>query len=284
MPCSAGFAVAILACFAAGRCYVALDVYYPARQNAEIIADAGVAALIIDSRFGTGGVAIPIGLHQLDLSSLKKDFVAEITGSLPAVSVNAPAVILYTSGSTGRPKGIVNSQKNLLQRVIQYVNSCHIDNDDVLLLLSSFCTIAGTREALTSLLVGSHLCIVDPKRNGVEAIRRAIRERAVSIAYSVPALIRSVFEIDDEIQDFRSLRVLRLGGDRVLRSDIVLVRRSVPRTCYVQIAYSSTETTGTQWFVPFDDERGTAFVPIGYALPGITFAIVDETGGFRSSW
>ena len=103
---------------ARGRCKGSGNGEFAYDLDRTMIADAGVAALIIDGRFGTAGVAIPSGLHQLDLCSLKNAFVPELTNSLPAVSVDAPAVILYTSGSTGRPKGIVNSQKNLLQRTM----------------------------------------------------------------------------------------------------------------------------------------------------------------------
>ncbi len=43
-----------------------------------------------------------------------------------------------------------------------------------------------------------------------------------------------------------------------------------------QVGYSSTETTGSQWFVTGGIERRTPCVPVGYMLPGLSYRIVDE--------
>jgi hypothetical protein len=49
------------------------------------------------------------------------------------------------------------------------------------------------------------------------------------------------------------LRILRLGGDIVLSSDIALWQRSLAKSCRLLIGYGSTEVpTVFQWFVPGD--------------------------------
>jgi acyl-coenzyme A synthetase/AMP-(fatty) acid ligase len=173
-------------------------------------------------------------------------------------------------------KGIVNNQRSLLQRVLQHVQASHANSEDVFLLLSSLCTIAGTREALTALLTGSRLVIIDPEMAGLRAIRKTIHDQGISILYAVPALISAVIDAATTEDDFRSLRIVRLGGDRVLWSDIAAVRRVVSPGCHIQIGYSSTETTGTQWFVPSRFPESSPVAPVGYVLPGIDFAIVDD--------
>ena len=69
------------------------------------------------------------------------------------IGVDEPACVLFTSGSTGRPKSIVNSQRNLLQRVAQSINAAHINTADRLLTLASPCTIVGVRDVMTALLM-----------------------------------------------------------------------------------------------------------------------------------
>jgi thioesterase domain-containing protein/acyl carrier protein len=78
--------------------------------------------------------------------------------------------------------------------------------------------------------------------------------------------------------DFESLRIVRIGGEKVLWTDIALVRKVVQPACFIQISYLSTETTGTQWFLPNDWEEKDVGVPVGYLLPGISFAVIDESG------
>ena len=277
MPSSASFAVTILGCLAAGRPYVALDSRYPVQRNKEIIGQAGLSVLIVDSAQPGADLDLPHELQLLDLAYIlagAKVFGADVP--VPSVAADAPASILYTSGSTGRPKGIVNSQRNLLQRVFQHVDASHIDSDDVFLLLSSFCTIAGTREALTALLTGARLVVADPKKVGLRAIRTVVRDQGISVLYALPALISAVIGVETTGRDFCSLRLVRLGGDRVLWSDIALVRRALPAACHIQIGYSSTETTGTQWFVPPHFPENSPSAPVGYILPGISFAVLDE--------
>ena len=79
------------------------------------------------------------------------------------VGVDEPACVLFTSGSTGRPKGIVNSQRNLLQRVAQSINAAHINTADRLLTLASPSTIVGVRDVLTALLAGASIHLLDPQ-------------------------------------------------------------------------------------------------------------------------
>ena len=62
----------------------------------------------------------------------------------------------------------------------------------------------------------------------------------------------------------------------VFWSDVALFRRVLPDGCHIQIGYSSTESTGTQWFVPRDAQPAGPFVPVGYVLPGNAATVVDD--------
>jgi acyl-coenzyme A synthetase/AMP-(fatty) acid ligase len=185
--------------------------------------------------------------------------------------------VLYTSGSTGRPKGIVNSQRSLLQRVQQYVDSCHINAEDVILPLTGPATIAGCREMFAALLTGATLHLVDVEAVGLRAVRSRMRSEGATITYVVPTLLRALMA-EEAADTFNSLRVVRIGGEKVAWTDIALLRKVVSNACLVQVGYSSTESTGSQWFVPRSLPEHGASVPAGWLLPGIAFAIVNDEG------
>jgi acyl-CoA synthetase (AMP-forming)/AMP-acid ligase II/thioesterase domain-containing protein len=268
--------IAMLACMAAGRPLVPLNPRDPDQRLAHIVANAQISVLIGQGDSSSTKWIDEDGLRWIDITHANELF--DDAPSLEPVSVDAPALVLYTSGSTGQPKGVVNSQRSLLQRVQQYADACHIDATDVFMPLSGPTTIAGTREMLTALLTGARLHMADVEALGLRGVLRQIRSQQITITYIVPALLRAVITAS-ETGDFESLRVVRIGGEKVLWTDVALVRKVVKPSCFIQISYSSTETTGTQWFLPDDcKESDFSIPPVGYLLPGMSFAVVDDNG------
>src|SRR5688572_31040091 len=117
LPTCSMFALAMLACLAAGRPFVALDPHYPGSWLGQVLADSRPALIL-------GRAGVPGGIETLAPAArvIHLDEVPRAARQNwhPArFDVDQPACVLFTSGSTGRPKGIVNSQRNLLQRVAQ---------------------------------------------------------------------------------------------------------------------------------------------------------------------
>lgn len=245
---SAWYPVALLASMAAGRPSVPLNPRDPPARIAGIAADARLPALVGADAEGFAAWGQESDLAWIEVAHALSPAPPGLPALPPApVSVDAPAVVLYTSGSTGRPKGIVNSQRAILQRVQQYVDACHIGADDVFMPLSGPATIAGCREVMTALLCGATLHVADVETLGLRALRRQFRAHEVTIVYLVPALLRALMKAPFN-DDFASLRIVRIGGEKVLWTDIALARKAVPDSCFIQGSYSSTETTGSQWF------------------------------------
>ncbi|MFB9270021.1 AMP-binding protein [Bradyrhizobium erythrophlei] len=272
--------IAMLACMAAGRPLVPLNPRDPAQRLSSMTAAARITLLIGYDGDGSAEWIEKDRLQWLDVTR-----VGEASGSgacLAPVAVDAPALVLYTSGSTGQPKGVVNSQRALLQRVQHYVDACHTNETDVFMPLSGPTTIAGSREMLSALMTGARLHIADIEALGLRGLVRQIRLQKVTITYIVPALLRAVAGAATK-DDFASLRLIRIGGEKVLWADIALVRKVAPPRCFIQISYSSTESQGTHWFLPDDFtqqdfNRHDSSVPVGYLLPGISFAVIDDSG------
>jgi acyl-CoA synthetase (AMP-forming)/AMP-acid ligase II/thioesterase domain-containing protein len=267
--------IATLACMAAGRPLVPLNPRDPAQRHADIVTSARISVLICQGPGDPSDWMEQQGVQRIDITRIDGSSVR--MSSLAPVHVDAPAMVLYTSGSTGRPKGVVNSQRSLLQRVQQYVDACHIGADDVFMPLSGPTTIAGCRETLSALLSGATLYIADVEAIGLRSTLRQIRSQRITITYCVPALLRALIAAG-ESDDFASLRVIRIGGEKVLWTDIALIRSTMKPTCLIQLGYSSTETTGAQWFLPLDRQEQGPNVPTGYMLPGLSYAVVDDDG------
>ncbi|MEN3366625.1 MAG: hypothetical protein V7606_3899 [Burkholderiales bacterium] len=269
LPDNACFPIAALACLAAGRPFVPIDLKYPAARIEAIIREAGMGAVILRTASDAAGL-VPADISQIDI---------DVTGD-PAVNVtavDAPAIILYTSGSTGKPKGICNDQRAILQRVAEYTNSCHVHAEDRFILLSSPGTIAGEREIFTALLNGATLHITDPQQDGIHRVMRTMGEHRITIGYAVPSLLRMLLRLPGATQAFSHMRVIRVGGDITLASDLALFRNIAPPSCHFFASFSSTETPAVfQWFVPSQWQNAGPRVPIGYARPGVDFMVLDE--------
>ena len=273
LPNNALFPLAALACLAAGRPFVPIDPTFPQARIDDIREEAGLAAIIfdrVDGRVFDGSGALPC----LDIgSSLDADGEHVPT----VVSPDGPAVILYTSGSTGRPKGICNDQRAILQRVAQATNSCHLNAGDRFFLLSAPGTIAGQRETFAALLNGATLYIADPLRLGIRGVLRMLCDAQATVGYVVPALLRQLLSATDAKEAFGHARVVRIGGDIPVADDLALCRQTLPPTCHILIAFSSTEVpTLFQWFIPRDWRPDGVRLPIGYARPGMRFKIEDD--------
>jgi non-ribosomal peptide synthetase component F/thioesterase domain-containing protein/acyl carrier protein len=275
LPTCSMFPLAILACLAAGRPFVALDPHYPSNWLGQVLEDAR-PALIIGREDVLRGV--DTGAQSARVIHLTRLPQAARKGWRPTeLGMDQPACVVFTSGSTGQPKGIVNSQRNLLQRVAQSINAAHVNAEDRFLTLASLSTIVGVRDLITALLAGASVHLLNPQRTGAREILNVIRAEGITILFSFPALLRSVIAYGGE-QGGDALRLVRIGGDTTLWSDIDLLRAWHGPEPAIQLIYAATEAPMMQWFVDDSCRADDARIPIGYPLPGNRLALVDEHG------
>src|SRR5438552_4395349 len=275
LPACPMFPLAMLACLASGHPFVVLDTHSPIDWLDHVLRDAR-PTLIITLEDGPRDIEVRMpALRVIRLAGLPR---SASKGWRPAaMAVDEPACVLFTSGSTGRPKSIVNSQRNLLQRVAQSINAAHIDAADRLLTLASPCTIVGVRDVMTALLAGASIHLLDPQGVGAREILTVIRAEASTILFAFPALLRSIVAARDRRAD-ASLRLVRVGGDTTMWSDIETLRAWLAPGAAIQLVFAATEAPMMQWFVADTCRSEDARVPIGYPLPGNRLALVDEEG------
>jgi acyl-coenzyme A synthetase/AMP-(fatty) acid ligase/thioesterase domain-containing protein/acyl carrier protein len=275
LPACSMFPLAMLACLAAGRPFVALNAHHPADWLGQVLREARPTLIImledglrsVEARMPTVRIIRLTGLPKCASKSWRPT----------TMDVDEPACVLFTSGSTGRPKSIVNSQRNLLQRVAQSINATHINAADRLLTLAPPCTIVGVRDVLTALLAGASIHLLDPQGVGARKILNVIRTEAITILFAFPALLRPIVAARDGRADV-SLRLVRVGGDTTVWSDIETLRAWLAPEAAIQLVYAATEAPMMQWFVSDKCRGEDARIPIGYPLPGNRLALIDEEG------
>jgi non-ribosomal peptide synthetase component F/thioesterase domain-containing protein/acyl carrier protein len=269
------FPVAMLACLAAGRPFVVLDTHHPPDWLDQVVRDAR-PALIVTMAGGFPDLEARIPMVRVIR-------LTGIPGPAPkdwrpaATDVDDPACILCTSGSTGRPKSIVNSQRNLLQRVAQSINAAHINTADRMLTLASPSTIVGVRDVLTALLAGASIHLLDPQGMGAREILQVIQAESITILFAFPALLRPIVAAR-EGRAAAALRLVRVGGDTTVWSDIASLRAWLSPDAAIQLLYAATEAPMMQWFVDDRCRSAEPRIPIGYPLPGNRLALIDDDG------
>lgn len=278
LPNEKTYAAAVLACLGAARPCVLIDRNYPQDRVSAVIRDAGLVAIILSAADIASGYLLPAGVHPF---AIEEAFAAsDPPAGMPSspAAADAPSFIVYTSGSTGKPKGIALSQRAVLHRAAELVNAVHLHEEDKVLSLASPGTIGGLQQIFEVMLAGATLVKLDLQRIGLGQVLQAVRQRAITMMFSTPALWRSVAQLDGARESLVSLRCIQSSGEILLRIDYELIRKVLPGDCAVLSVYGATEAPALlQWFVsdpPAEESR----VPVGYPLPDIDLCIVDEHG------
>lgn len=276
LPNCAHVPIAALACLAAGRPFVPMDCNFPAPRNEQIMAEAGMQALLIDSA-SADATGVVGSVPQIDIASSLA--ASAENAKAPVAGATGPAMILYTSGSSGRPKGTCHDQRLISHCVAQLTNSCHINPEDRIVLLTTAGTVVGIRNIFAALLNGAGLFIADPRGIGINGVLRTLQYQRITFCNVVPTLLRELVKAKEAKRSFADLRLLRLGGETLRARDIALFRTVLPSSCHIQLSYGMTETASIfQWFVPPNWTADSARMPSGYSVPGQSVWLVPEDG------
>jgi amino acid adenylation domain-containing protein len=198
---------------------------------------------------------------------------------LTAAEADLPCSLLYTSSSTGAPKGVVQTHRNVLHCVLRYTNGCRLSASDRFLLLASTSFAASVPDVFTSLLVGGTLLCYSIHAGGLLDLAQWIEQERATIYHSVPSLFRRFARGLSGHDRFPALRLITLGGEPVLKSDVELFNRCFCRTCRLNVGLGSTETHVVRRFLI---DHGTAVssscVPVGYPVEDVEVEVLDEEG------
>jgi len=205
------------------------------------------------------------------------------------VSAEHPLFLLYTSGSTGKPKGVQHSTGGyLLHAALTTQWTFDLKADDVFWCTADIGWVTGhTYIAYGPLALGGTEVVFEGVPTYPDAGRfwKMIQDHKVSIFYTAPTAIRSLIkaaEANDAVHpksyDLSSLRILGSVGEPINPAAWEWYHQHVGGgRCPIVDTFWQTETGG-HMITPLPG--ATPLVPGSCTLPfpGITAAIVDETG------
>ncbi len=220
-----------------------------------------------------------------------EDALAGQTADCPAEPVGAehPLFILYTSGSTGKPKGVQHSTGGyLLWAKLTMDWTFDLKPQDVFWCTADIGWITGhTYVAYGPLAAGATQVVFEgvPTFPNAGRFWQMIERHKVSIFYTAPTAIRSLIkaaEADKAVHpsssDLSSLRILGSVGEPINPEAWMWYHKNVGgERCPIVDTFWQTETGG-HVITPLPG--ATPLVPgsCTLPLPGITAAIVDESG------
>jgi len=265
----------ILGILKTGKIFVPLDPYFPYERNNHILEDSRAETIVTDEKNR------PL-VHSLSQNRRRVINIDEIgSGSaienlgLP-IAPDAIAYILYTSGSTGRPKGVMQSHRNALHDTMQFTNALHIQRSERINLFYS-CSARSLRGIFAALLNGASLFFFNLKEEGITNLADWLRKEEISLYHSVPSVFRQLASTLTGKESLPALRLIRLGGERVLAADVECYKKYFSQRCLMSVGMGTTETgTFRQYFIDKETQVSGSVVPSGYPVPDMEVLILSD--------
>jgi acetyl-CoA synthetase len=221
---------------------------------------------------------------------LHEEMASQSTSCEPEwVGAEHPLFLLYTSGSTGKPKGVQHSTGGyLLHAALTTAWTFDLKPDDVFWCTADIGWVTGhSYIAYGPLALGGTEIVFEGVPTYPDAARfwKTIEKHKVSIFYTAPTAIRSLIKaaesnaaVHPKNSDLSSLRILGSVGEPINPAAWEWYYQNVGGSrCPIVDTFWQTETGG-HVITPLPG--ATPMVPGSCTLPfpGITAAIVDETG------
>lgn len=277
LPNAASYLVAILALLFSGRTSVPLDIAHPDDRNRRIVDRAGLGAAIVDSATAPTMRRIAPSLRLIDVATVADSAEPRLAASSP----DRTFMISFTSGTTDLPKGVCITEQALSARLAYSARESSLRPNDRMPLLQSMSGAASAKFALDALLQGAQVGIFDLHRLGVTRTRNLLHAFRPTVYLLAPSLFRTLFGSDDDATKYlaQSVRWVRLGNERVLRSDIELYRRHFASSSRLVVSVGTTETsTYAAWALDHGTVIEQPLVPVGRPLNGVKLELARDDG------
>jgi len=276
LPKSVDSFVAAHAIVRLGAVMVPVDWFAPPDYLAEVIRDAGVAAIV-----SSADEQQLRGITGAEFSPVVVAPDTDGPAAAPAdIDPSMPAYIVYTSGSTGKPKGIVHTHASAVAYASRAVATYGLTPSDRLANIAPLHFDQSTFELWAGPLAGAAVVVVP---DGVLRFPASVsdlvaRERA-TVWYSVPfAITQLVTRGAPEDRDLTSLRWVLFGGESFPPAALAAAQRALPRARFSNV-YGPAEVNQCTFHhldAQVDESAANVAVPIGRPWADTDVLLVDD--------
>jgi acyl-coenzyme A synthetase/AMP-(fatty) acid ligase len=186
---------------------------------------------------------------------------------------------MYTSGSTGEPKGVAQNHRNVLSKVMGWVNVVHISPGDRLSMLRAFHVSGSIRDLFGGLLCGAAVLPYDVKREGFSHLASWLVDENITLYNSVVTLFRSFGATLKGSEDFSTIRLIKLSGEPVYKRDVDIFKKYFADSCLLINMLAMAEAGSARvYFMGRETPIVESVVPIGYPLEDCEVLLIDADG------
>jgi amino acid adenylation domain-containing protein len=267
---------AMLAVLKAAACYVVLDPRYPGERLTYMLDDSAASIVVASgSHLELARALAGDRVEVIPFDSADTRYSDRNPGAY--ARPDDLAMLIYTSGSTGQPKAVMHSHQNVLADVRNYTRGWSITPADRWLLATSMGFAHSVRSIYGALLNGAGLFPFDPRSGSFTALAEWLLEHRITVVRILPTFFRQFTASLTADALFSSVRVLSLGGEPMLPTDLAAFNRHFAPTCVLTHAFGPTECLTVCWaLVPHGTQVRTGRIPIGRPLPYKEVTLVDE--------
>ncbi|MCP5109607.1 MAG: amino acid adenylation domain-containing protein, partial [bacterium] len=262
----------------AGKYYVPVDPALPTERIATILEEVQAGLVVADA----AGTATVGRLGVPDERVLRVGQLGEgAPDSNPGIITHAdtPAWILYTSGSTGKPEGVITDHRAVLHWAMRIAHLVGTTPEDRFAHVMSFSFSAGMHELVCALLLGASVHLFALKEKGAAELADWLRSADITQLMIVPTVFRQLMAVTSETDGFPELRVVRIGGEALQRTDVEAFQRRFGPDAMMVNCLAGTEIGVVRAFVVTRETRidGNA-APLGYPVEDVEVLLLDEDG------
>lgn len=258
--------VALLAVHKAGGVYVPMHSSYPKARVEYILKDAQIEVLItnLDPDSFEG-----LNVSVIDLDEKPPSYYEDLPNIPFQTNLQNLAYLIYTSGSTGNPKGVMINHSSLMNFLWSMKIRPGIQQDDVLLAVTSISFDISALEIFLPLITGAKVVIASEEMlENPLLLSEAIDQHQVNMMQATPAIWQLLLESGWKGKN--DLKAL-CGGDVLTRK---FANKILDKVGSLWNMYGPTETT--IWSAVNLVNNGDRAITIGQAIGNTQLYVLDK--------